>query len=70
MPEPIEPIDPILAAAIDKIAGFVTATTGTIPSPKEIAGALTKYFVMKEIKEHIEMERESQRKSDAGGDDP
>lgn len=54
-----KPVDPVIGAAIGKIAEFVTAMTGTPPSPEEIADALTKYFVMKEIKDHIEMEREN-----------
>ncbi|PIE68210.1 MAG: hypothetical protein CSA23_00070 [Deltaproteobacteria bacterium] len=51
------PIDPILAQALDKISDFVKEVTGKEPSPAETADALTRYFVLNEIKDHIVMVR-------------
>ena len=56
-------LDPRLVAAVRKIETFVEQTTGEPPTVDELAPALTKYFVLKEIKEYIEMERLE------GGDD-
>jgi len=44
--------------AIDTIQNFVKQTTGKEASPEEIAGALKRYFVLKEIGDHIKLERE------------
>ena len=51
-------IDPVLADALDKVSDFIRQVTGTAPSPAETADALTRYFVLNEIKEHIVMLRE------------
>lgn len=53
------PIHPSLLDAIDVIRHFVTETTGEPPTDPEIADALRRYFVLKEIMEHIEMIREA-----------
>ena len=53
MPE----IDPVIHKAIETINNFIKETTGQEPTPEEIAGALKRYFVLNEIKSHIEMER-------------
>ena len=50
-------LDPRLIEAVHKIIAFVEQTTGERPGPEELAPALTKYFVLKEVKEYIEMER-------------
>ena len=49
--------DPI-ADAWAAIAEYVTKITGTASSNDEIARALKRYFVLKEITDHIIMERE------------
>jgi hypothetical protein len=46
-----------ITAAIDAIRSHVTEITGQAPSEAEIARALTRFFVLKEICEHIEMRR-------------
>ena len=51
-------IEPVLADALETISDFIRQITGTAPSPAETADALTRYFVLNEIKEHIVMLRE------------
>ena len=51
--------DPLLTAALDTISDFIRQVTGVEPTPAEIADALTRYFVLNEIKDHIVMVRES-----------
>jgi hypothetical protein len=46
-----------IATAIDVIQRYVSELTGEAPTDAEIARALTRYFVLKEICEHIEMQR-------------
>ncbi|MBI5589623.1 MAG: hypothetical protein HY881_03975 [Deltaproteobacteria bacterium] len=46
-----------LETAIDAIRSYVSEITGETPTDAEIARALTRYFVLKEICEHIEMQR-------------
>ncbi len=48
-------IDPCIIESIRKIEGFVEKTTGKKPTQKEIGDALSKYFVLKEILEFIEL---------------
>ena len=48
-----------IAAAIDAIRKYVSEITGETPTEAEIARALTRYFVLKEICEHIEMQRDN-----------
>ncbi len=48
-----------VAAAIDAIRSYVAEITGQPPTEAEIARALTRFFVLKEICEHIEMQREN-----------
>ena len=45
--------------AIAAVERFITETTGTPPSEAELADALQRYFVLNEIKGHIEMLRGS-----------
>lgn len=49
---------PRLEEALATIEHFVTETTGQPPSETELADALQRYFVLNEIKGHIEMLRE------------
>jgi len=51
-------IDTAVADALATVSDFVRQVTGLEPTPAEIADALTRYFVMKEIKDHILMLRE------------
>jgi hypothetical protein len=46
-----------LQDAIAAVERFITETTGTPPSEAELADALQRYFVLNEIKGHIEMLR-------------
>ncbi|HDI60688.1 MAG TPA: hypothetical protein ENF48_10135 [Desulfobacteraceae bacterium] len=52
---------PTDASAIDgslaQVRRFVAQTTGTAPTDEELADALGRYFVMKEIADHIAMVR-------------
>jgi hypothetical protein len=50
--------DLALTEALDTVADFIRQVTGVEPTPAEIADALTRYFVMNEIKDHILMMRE------------
>jgi hypothetical protein len=50
-------VDACIKEAIETIENFVKETTGNAPTPEEIAGALKRYFVLKEIGEHIKMVR-------------
>jgi hypothetical protein len=47
-----------LTDALDTVSEFIRQVTGVEPTPAEIADALTRYFVMNEIKDHILMLRE------------
>ena len=51
-------INTAVADALATVSDFVRQVTGVEPTPAEIADALTRYFVMKEIKDHILMLRE------------
>ena len=51
-------VEPCLAEAIDKIKEYMIRSKGIDPAPEEIADALTKFFVLKEIGEFIEMQRQ------------
>jgi len=46
-------------SAMDAIRNYVSQITGQAPTDAEIARALNRYFVLKEICEHIEMQREN-----------
>ncbi len=48
-----------IETAIDVIRRYVSEITGEAPNEAEIARALTRYFVLKEICEHIEMQRDN-----------
>jgi hypothetical protein len=48
-----------IAEAVDAIKRYVAEITGQAPTEAEIAKALTRFFVLKEIAEHIEMQREN-----------
>ncbi len=48
-----------VAIAIDAIRKYVSEITGQAPTEAEIARALTRFFMLKEICEHIEMQRDN-----------
>jgi hypothetical protein len=52
-------IDPILISALAGIADFIQQVTGAEPTQAELADALSRYFVLNEIKEHILVMREN-----------
>ena len=56
----VEQLHPCIAAAIRTIQNFITEVTGMEAKQEEIAKALTGYFVLSEIKEYIELQREGQ----------
>ncbi len=51
-------VEKCIKEAIDTIENFIKETTGKSPTQEEIARALRRYFVLKEIGEHIRLERE------------
>jgi hypothetical protein len=51
-------IEPCLIRAISRIEDYITQITGIKPSPEEIANALTRFFVLKEIGEFVQMSRQ------------
>lgn len=50
-------LEPCLEQAIIQLEAYILETTGKKPSQQEISLALSKYFVLKEIREFIEMSR-------------
>ena len=46
-------------AAVSTIQHFIKEVTGKEATQEEIASALTRYFVLNEIKEYIELHREN-----------
>jgi hypothetical protein len=54
----METVEACIKQAIRTIQHFILETTGEEATQGEIARALNRYFVLNEIKEHIEMERE------------
>ncbi len=50
-------VETCLTDALDIISDFIAKTTGQTATPEEVADALTRFFVLQEIKDHIEMAR-------------
>ncbi len=50
-------LEPCMIDAVKALDEYITRTTGTQPTQKELSEALSKFFVLKEIKEFIEMSR-------------
>lgn len=46
-----------LDGSLAQVRRFVAETTGTAPTDEELAAALGRYFVMREIADHIAMAR-------------
>jgi hypothetical protein len=55
-----ETIDDSIVDAVERIQHFLKEVTGEKATQQEIAKALTHYFVMNEIKEYVEMNREAE----------
>ncbi|BBO68297.1 hypothetical protein DSCA_22270 [Desulfosarcina alkanivorans] len=55
---PNQPIEPVLNAALATVSDFIRQVTGREATQAELADALTRYFVLIEIKDHIVMMRE------------
>lgn len=47
-----------IIAVIEGLRQYVAQVTGSAPTDSEIAKALTRYFVLREICQHIEIQRE------------
>lgn len=56
---PTHAVDDRLDAAIATIKHYVAQVSGSEPTDEELARALTRYFVLKEINDHIVMQRKS-----------
>ena len=54
-----QPIHHEIMEAVETIRRFVAEVSGMEATDQEIADALKRYFVLKEICEHIEMVREN-----------
>jgi len=54
----IEQIEDCIKEALWTIQNFITEVTGQEPTQQEIADSLVRYFVLNEIREHVEMDRE------------
>lgn len=54
----LEPLEDCIKEALGAIHHFITEVTGISPTQAEIADALKRYFVLNEIREHIDMIRE------------
>ena len=50
-------IEPCMVEAIRHIEEYILKTTGKELTQEELAQALTKFFVLKEIREFVEMTR-------------
>ncbi len=55
MPE----IEECIREAVGTVRNFIKEITGEEATPEEIAKALTRYFVLKEIGDHIMLERKN-----------
>ncbi len=51
-------LDPVLTDALDTVSDFIRQVTGVEPTQAEVADALTRYFVLNEIKDHILIQRD------------
>ena len=57
-------LEPCLVDAIKNLDDYILKTTGIKPTQEELSDALSKFFVLKEIREFIEM-----RRADRAGND-
>ena len=54
-------IQDCLFLSLNKIESYLEKATGKKPTQEELAKALSRYFVLKEIREFIELEREEKK---------
>ncbi|MGB5986774.1 MAG: hypothetical protein WBG37_15825 [Desulfobacterales bacterium] len=47
--------DPAIQEALDTIIHFIRETRRIDPTPEQLAAALKRYFVLKEIADHIDL---------------
>lgn len=47
-----------ISDALKNVSDYIAKTTGTAPTREELADALGRYFVLQEIKDHIELIRD------------
>jgi len=59
MAEVMAEVEECIMESVEIIQNFIEKTTGQKASHEEIAGALKRYFVLREIGEHIRMVREN-----------
>ena len=50
-------LDSTIVEAIRKIENYILETTGKAPTTEELSFALSRYFVMKEIADFVQMTR-------------
>ncbi len=56
-PEYEQNLSPEVTAAVRRIEDYISQSTGQAPTPEEMANAMTRYFVLKEILAFIKMSR-------------
>ena len=52
----MDQVDDAIKEALDTIVRFIKATKQIDPTQEQIAAALKRYFVLKEIADHVELE--------------
>ena len=51
-------LEPCMIEALNRVEDYIEKLLGEPPTQQELANAMTKFFVLKEIGEFIEMERQ------------
>ena len=51
----MEQVDDVIKDALDTIVHFIRETKQVDPTPEQLAKAMTRYFVLKEIADHIDL---------------
>ncbi len=59
-----------LGGAIGLVRRFVAETTGEAPTDAELARALSRYFVLREIMENVELGRREEEERPEAGNEP
>ena len=52
----MNPGDPAIQEALETIRHFIRETRKIDPTPEQLAAALKRYFVLKEIADHIDLD--------------
>ena len=50
--------NPDIIGALNKVSDYIAKTTGKAATQEELIDALGRYFVLQEIKDHIELKRD------------